>query len=101
MAETPRRPRAAALHYDPERDAAPRLVARGDGHLAERILALAREHGIPVHEDRGLVDVLSRLEIGTEIPPELYRVVAEIIAFIYRLQQRAPDVTPPAGTLPR
>lgn len=83
------RPRAAALHYDPERDRAPRLVARGDGRIAERILALAREHGVPVHEDRALVDVLARLDLGSEIPPELYRAVAEIIAFVYRLQQRA------------
>lgn len=88
----PQRPRAAALHYDPERDRAPRLVARGEGHVADRILALAREHGIPVHEDRALVDVLARLDLGSEIPPDLYRVVAEIVAFVYRLQQRA---TPP------
>lgn len=85
----PPRPRAAALQYDQDRDRAPRLVARGDGHVADRILALAREHGIPVHEDRGLVDVLARLDLGSEIPPELYRAVAEIIAFVYRLQQRA------------
>ena len=85
----PPRPRAAALQYDHERDRAPRLVARGDGHVADRILELAREHGIPVHEDRGLVDVLARLDLGSEIPPELYRAVAEIIAFVYRLQQRA------------
>lgn len=83
------RPRAAALQYDPALDRAPRLVARGEGHLAERILALAREHGIPVHEDRGLLDVLARLDLEREIPPEIYRVVAEIIAFVYRLQQQA------------
>lgn len=82
----PPRRRAAALQYDLEHDRAPRLVARGDGLIADRIVALAREHGIPVHEDRALVDVLARLDIGIEIPPELYRVVAEIIAFIYRLQ---------------
>jgi flagellar biosynthesis protein len=86
----PPRPRAAALHYDPECDRAPRLVARGDGLVADRILALAREHGIPVHEDPALVDVLARLDLGSEIPPELYRVVAEIIAFVYRLQRDVP-----------
>ena len=86
--QRPARPRAAALQYDPGHDRAPRLVARGDGHVAERILALAREHGIPIHEDRALVDVLARLDLGSEIPPELYRAVAEIIAFVYRLQQR-------------
>jgi flagellar biosynthesis protein len=81
------RRRAAALQYDPARDHAPRLVAQGDGHIADRILEIARAHGIPVHEDRSLVDLLARLDVGTEIPPELYRVVAEVIAFVYRLQQ--------------
>ena len=85
------RRRAAALQYSPERDPAPRLIARGDGHVAERILDLARLHGIPVHEDAALVDLLSRLDLDTEIPPELYRVVAEIIAFVYRLHQAQPS----------
>ena len=81
------RRRAAALQYDQDRDRAPRLVAQGEGHVAERILALAREHGIPIHEDAAVVDLLARLDVGTEIPPELYRVVAEIIGFVYRLQR--------------
>lgn len=91
MTETPsdRRKRAAALRYDPDVDRAPRLVARGDGHLADRILAVAREHGIPVHEDRALVDLLARLDLEAEIPTDLYRVVAEIIAFVFRVQNEA------------
>jgi flagellar biosynthesis protein len=89
MADPPR-PRAAALRYDPDTNRAPRLVARGDGAVAERILALAREHGIPIHEDRALVDVLARLDLEAEIPLELYRVVAEVIAFVLRVQARAP-----------
>jgi flagellar biosynthesis protein len=76
--------RVAALRYDHPKDRAPKLVARGDGHVAERILALAREHGIPVHEDRELVDVLARLELEEEIPLEVYQVVSEILAFLYR-----------------
>jgi flagellar biosynthesis protein len=88
-----RRRRAAALQYEPDRDRAPRLVASGDGHLADRILALAHEHGVPVHEDRVLVDLLARLDVGTQIPPELYRVVAEIVAFVYRLRPPATDIT--------
>lgn len=86
-----RPPRAAALRYDPDDDGAPRLVARGEGQLADRILAIARAHDIPVHEDRALVDLLARLDVDTEIPPELYRVVAEIIAFVFRVQQAARD----------
>ncbi|HEY8550957.1 MAG TPA: EscU/YscU/HrcU family type III secretion system export apparatus switch protein [Vicinamibacterales bacterium] len=83
MYEKPRF-RVAALRYDPPSDRAPRVVARGEGNIAEKILALAREHGIPVHEDRELVEVLSRLELDEEIPPEVYQVVAEILAFLYR-----------------
>jgi flagellar biosynthesis protein len=89
----PKRPRsrAAALQYDPPRDRAPRLVARGEGHVAERILELARAHGIPVQEDPALVDLLARLDVGQEIPLQLYRVVAEVIAFVFRVQRAATD----------
>ena len=76
--------RVAALRYDHPKDRAPKLVARGEGHVAERILALAREHGIPVHEDRELVDVLARLDLEEDIPGDVYQVVAEILAFLYR-----------------
>ncbi|MEO5823954.1 MAG: EscU/YscU/HrcU family type III secretion system export apparatus switch protein [Vicinamibacteraceae bacterium] len=76
--------RVAALRYDQSKGPAPKLVARGEGHVAERILALAREHGIPVHEDRELVDVLARLDLEEDIPGEVYQVVAEILAFLYR-----------------
>jgi flagellar biosynthesis protein len=76
--------RVAALRYDHPTDRAPKLVARGDGHVAEKILALAREHGVPIHEDRELVEVLSRLDLEEVIPGEVYQVVAEILAFLYR-----------------
>jgi flagellar biosynthesis protein len=83
----PRKPllRAAALQYERGEDLAPRVVARGQGAVAGQILDLARKHGIPVHEDPALVDVLSRLDVEQHIPPELYLVVAELLAFIYRL----------------
>ena len=87
------RRRAAALGYDPARGEAPRLLARGEGVLADRILALARQHGIPIHEDRALVDLLARIDVDTQIPPELYRVVAEIIAFVFRVQGRAAELS--------
>jgi flagellar biosynthesis protein len=76
--------RVAALRYDHPADRAPKLVARGEGHVAEKILALAKEHGIPIHEDRELVEVLSRLDLEEDIPGEVYQVVAEILAFLYR-----------------
>lgn len=82
-----KRLQAAALAYKPESDNAPRLVASGKGPLAERIMALAREHGVPIQKNPALVEVLLQLDLGREIPPELYQVVAEVLAFVYRLER--------------
>lgn len=79
----PRR-RAAALRYVPGETAAPELLATGEGALAERIITLAREHGIPIHESPDLVALLTQLPPDTAIPVELYRAVAEVIAFLLR-----------------
>lgn len=79
---------AAALEYDAERDTAPRLVARGRAAIAEKIIALAREHNIPIRSDPGLAQLLIRLEIDEQIPLELYRAVAEILAFVYQANSR-------------
>ncbi len=81
------RRKAIALRYDTEKDGAPKVVAKGAGHVGERILALAEEHGIHVHEDADLVAVLSQVEVNREIPPDLYKAVAEVLAFVYRLNQ--------------
>lgn len=89
----PRR-RAVALRYDTESDRAPRIVATGAGETADRILQIARENGIHIHEDADLVAVLGRLELDTEIPETLYRVVAEVLAFVYRLNQRSENRPP-------
>jgi len=80
--------RAVALRYEPKRDRAPKLVAKGRGYMAERILELARQYHIPVRQDRNLLQMLSRLDLNQEIPPEVYKAVAEILAFIYRLSSR-------------
>ena len=74
---------AVALRY--EGKGAPRVTAKGRGQTAERILALAQEHGIPLREDPDLVYLLSQLDLGDEIPATLYLAVAEVIAFAYRL----------------
>ena len=81
--------KAAALKYDMERDPAPRVMARGKGHVADRIIAMAEEHGVPLYEDRNLVEVLVKLDLGDAIPYELYQVVAEVLSFIYRMERRA------------
>ncbi len=77
--------RAVALRYKRGEDAAPKLTAKGQGTVAERIVELARRHGVPIRQDRNLVEVLSRLDLEQEIPPQVYRAVAEILAFVYRL----------------
>ncbi|GIX46293.1 MAG: flagellar biosynthetic protein FlhB [Candidatus Tectimicrobiota bacterium] len=83
--KTPRRKTAVALRYDAAKDAAPRVTAKGHGLLADKILALAREKGVPIREDADLVQALAQLDLQQEIPPSLYRAVAEILAFVYRL----------------
>ena len=79
----PDRPVAAALFYDPLGTEAPEIVATGRGIVAEEIVRVARANNVPLREDPGLVEALSRLEIGRVIPRELYAVVAEVLAFVY------------------
>ena len=82
--DSEKRKTAAALGYDSESNSAPRLLAKGEGELADRIIALAKENNIPIREDRDLVALLSQLNLNQEIPSELYRTVAEILTFIYK-----------------
>jgi len=86
----PREPaaEAVALAYGSGAPA-PRVVAKGRGLIAEAIIARAREHGIYVHESRELVALLMRVDLDRQIPPELYVAVAELLAWIYRLERRA------------
>lgn len=76
---------AVALKYKEGVDRVPIVSAKGEGRLAESILALAREHNIPVREDPDLIELLYPLELDEEIPPKLYGVVAELLAYIYRI----------------
>ena len=80
--------RATALEYRHGVDTAPRVTAKGRGLIAEKIIALARENNIPVREDADLVEILSTLELNQEVPPELYQVIAEILAFVYKLNNK-------------
>jgi flagellar biosynthesis protein len=83
-----KRKKAAALKYKPGEDAAPKIVAKGSGNIAEKILEVAREHKIPLKEDPQLVEVLSTIDLNREIPPELYKAVAEILVFVYRMTRK-------------
>lgn len=78
-----KRQKAIALKYDIG-EKAPHVVAAGAGEIAKKILEMAKEHNIPIQENDSLVEILSKLDVGYQIPPETYRVVAEILAFLYR-----------------
>ncbi len=78
---------AAAIKYDSATDGAPKVTASGRGLIAEKIIALAQENGIPIKNDPDLVQIISKLKVGAEIPEELYRAVAEILAFVYSLNE--------------
>ncbi len=80
---------AAAIRYDAKQDRAPLVSASGRGLIAEKIIELAQENGIPIKNDPDLVQILSKLKVGSEIPVELYRAVAEILAFVYSVNESA------------
>ncbi|MFC3882590.1 EscU/YscU/HrcU family type III secretion system export apparatus switch protein [Bacillus songklensis] len=82
---------AVALSYEAAKEDAPKVVAKGKGFVAEQIIERAHEHHIPIQEDRSLVELLGQLTINEKIPEELYQAVAEIFAFIYRMDQQAKD----------
>ncbi|RKN86996.1 FhlB domain-containing protein [Paenibacillus ginsengarvi] len=81
--------RAVALRYAPDKNVSPMVVAKGKGHVADTIIRKAKEHGVTLQEDPSLVEVLSKLDLKQEIPPELYQLVAEILSFVYRTDSRA------------
>lgn len=88
--------RAVALRYDGT--SAPRVTAKGTGEVADHILAVAKEHGIPLQENIHLVTLLAQLDLGDEVPAALYTTVAEVLAFAYYISGKTPLKT---GTTPK
>ena len=87
--ETPsKRQIAVALQYDMEKHQAPRVTAKGSHGSADRILEIARHNKVPIRQDADLVAILKELDLGQEIPENLYQAVAETLAFIYRMNQK-------------
>lgn len=84
---------AAAIKYERQKDAAPKVIAKGRGMIGEKIIALAKKNNVPIKSDPGLVQILSKLDINEQIPVELYKVVAEILAFVYRTNNRYRDIS--------
>lgn len=83
-----RRQLAVALRYDDKKESAPRIIAKGTGNIAQKIIDIAKEQNIPVKEDPDLVQTLSQLDLGDIIPGELYPAVAELLAYIYRINKK-------------
>ena len=79
--------KAVALKYEAERDNAPRVIAKGRGHVAEHILETAQKNAVPVYQDKTLVNMLMALEIDREVPPELYKAIAEVMAYVYKMDK--------------
>lgn len=80
--------KSVALKYNKNKDSAPKVIASGKGSIAEKILKKAREENIPIKNDSDIVEVLAKLDIGEEIPEDLYRVIAEILSFVYSLDKK-------------
>lgn len=81
------RKEAIALNYNPENNNSPTIIAKGKGKIADNIVEKATQNDIPIYEDRNLVELLGNLDLNEAIPEELYEVVAEVFAFIYRLDR--------------
>jgi len=94
--EQQKRKKAVALLYDQKKSVAPKIVASGSNIVAEKIIATAMEAGVHIKEDRNLVELLAKIPVGEEIPAELYQTIAEVLAFVYSVNNKYKEklVTP-------
>ncbi len=81
--------KAAALRYDTAKEKAPRVVAKGQGKSAENIIKIAELHNLPIKKDEDLIELLSKVELDKEVPEALYRAVAEVFSFIYKVTKKS------------
>lgn len=88
MEEIKKPKKAVALLYDEKESSAPKVIATGQGSIAEKIIETAREAGIHIQEDKNLVELLAKIPLGDEIPTELYQTVAEVLAFVYQVNNK-------------
>jgi len=87
----PKNPQLMAIALEYDGDNAPQVTAKGHGSVAEKIIEIAKQNNVSLHEDEALIEVLAQLELGDEIPDTVYRAVAEVIAFIYVLKGKFPS----------
>ena len=86
---------AISLQYQKEINSAPKITARGEGWVAEKIIEIAQERNIPIRKDKDLLNLLSEIDLGREVPESLYKVVAELLAWVYQLNKNYPDSNKP------
>ena len=82
--------KAVSLQYKKGKNAAPKVTAKGHGWMADRIIKMAQENNIPIREDKDLLHLLSEIDVGKEVPESLYKVVAELLAWVYQINQDYP-----------
>ena len=80
--------KAAALRYDTQKENAPRLVAKGEGKTAENIIKIAELNDLPIKKDEDLIELLSNVELDKEVPDALYKAVAEVFSFVYKVSRK-------------
>lgn len=80
--------KAAAIKYDKSKGTAPKVVAKGKGETAQKIISLAKEHNLPIRKDEDLVELLSKVELDKEVPENLYKAVAEVFVFVYKMTNK-------------
>ncbi len=82
------RKKAIALRYEENKDKAPVVIAKGQGHIADLIIKLAKENNIPVIEDKELIDAMINIDVYEEIPPQLYKAIAQVLVFVKYIRKR-------------
>ena len=88
MAKSEKPKKAVALSYDEQLSDAPRVLASGSGLIAETIIERAKEAGIHIQENPDLIELLAKVPVGEEVPPELYQTIAEVLAFVYSVNEK-------------
>lgn len=88
MTEQKKQSKAVALQYDKQKSTAPQVTASGSGLVAEKIIAKAKEAGVFIKEDPDLVELLAKVPVGEDIPMELYQTIAEVLAFVYSVNEK-------------
>lgn len=78
------KPKAAALKYNASTDNAPKVTAKGHGETAQKIIEIAKENNIPIKEGKDLMELLDKVDVDREVPPEMYKAIAEVFSYIYK-----------------